>query len=78
MTMSITYHPQEVVVFDEKPDYVGGLGCHENRIHVVPGGEFGEQVWCNHHGNIYQVHFVGGRVLNNLLKELQQPLHVHA
>ena len=59
------------MVFNEEPDYVGGLGCHGNRIHVVSGGEFREQVGCDHHGNVCQVHLVGGRVLNDFLAELK-------
>lgn len=53
---------------------MGGLGCHGNCIHVVSGGELDEQVGCNHHGNVCQVHFVDSGVLNNLFTELQESL----
>lgn len=56
----LTYCPEEIVVLDEQPYYVGGLGCHGNVVHAVSGGKLDEQVWGNHHGDVGQVHLVAG------------------
>lgn len=71
--LNLTHRPQEMVILDQQLDDVGGLGCHGYLIHVS-GGKADEEVWGDHHGNIGQVHLVGGGMLRDLLKKLEQPL----
>ena len=62
------------MVVNEEFDNVGGLGCHGDVVQGLTGREAGKQVWCNHHGDVSQVHLVYICMVGDLLTKFHQTL----